>query len=596
MGMGRGEEAEKGIPRIRPLPEELIRLIAAGEVIERPASVVKELVENSLDAGAREVVVTLEGGGLRRIEVADDGIGILPEDLPLAIQRHATSKVPEGRGLQGVSTLGFRGEALAAIAAVSRLRIVSRVADQPTAYGITHEEGRTGPVEPAGRGPGTTVEVRDLFHATPARRKFLGTESIEGLRVLRLLERMYLCRPSVRYVLRSEGREIARYPATLDLREAAVAVFGRALRSGSFEFRGSGGPGVWVRGIASHPSVSRRGGSGVVTAVNGRLIQEHLVQEACREAYGDLLPGGRSPVVILHVEVDPSRVDVNVHPAKREVRWENPKDLRENLVHILRSRLAELPRAGVPLSLLPVWQRAGREDLPGPLAPIKPAPEGWTSAQTTPFVAPLPEGGEEVPALRGTGGFPSLRILGQVGALYLVTEDLEEPGTLVLVDAHAASERIGYERLGEELREARQVLLQPYDLELTPRQQEALRRHRAELERWGFEIDPFGGASYRVRSVPTLLGLRGRPEQVGELLEELADGGRGVPGDSEFERRRKTVACHMAIRAGDRLDLAEMRRLLQTLSATPRNFSCPHGRPILVRVPRPVLNQWFRRP
>ncbi len=620
-------------PRIRKLDERTIHEIAAGEVIERPASVVKELVENALDAGAHEVGVRVRAGGLELIEVADDGCGLLPTDLPVAFERHATSKLSDARDLPTVRTLGFRGEALAAIAAVSRVTLTTRTPGSPEGSRLRVEGGIQGDVEPAARSLGTTVEVRDLFFNTPARRKFLRSGTTEGLRIVELLEGLYLAHPDVSFRIAQEDRPEVRYPASTSRKEAAARVFGVKFVEGAFDFSGAAGPGLWAEGVASHPAFSRGTGRGIVLCVDGRVIASKSLQDGVRFAYHEVLPSGRFPVVLLHLRTEPGRVDVNVHPAKREVRFEREGELRDALQSLIRSRLRDQPRDApaqgrLPSSGLPSGKEGAAPSrsssasssslFPGHQTPdeLGPVPltrplgseAGMANASgVRPFIStserPLaltrarPLDGAGPPVVVGaTAVHPGLLVLGQVGDLYIVGESQSSPRALVLVDAHAASERVLYERLRSAEPPARQELLSPFEVELTPRQRATFESYGTELLRAGFVLEPFGRTSFRLRSVPFFRGHRAKPEAILRLLDELADAGRGSPRDPLRERVAKSAACHMAIRGGDVLSMNEMHRLLEDLYACPESFTCPHGRPIMLTLPRDRLDRWFLRP
>lgn len=597
--------------RIRRLDERTVHEIAAGEVIERPASVAKELVENAMDAGAHDIRVRWAEGGLSLLEVADDGMGIAAQDLPVAFERHATSKLEDARDLPQVRTLGFRGEALAAIAAVSKVRVVTRTPESPEAVEAVVEAGRLEGPRPAARAPGTTMEVRDLFFNTPARRKFLKSAATESLRITETMESLYLSHPDVAFHLLPDGREPTDLPAVGSLREAAARVFGTGFLERAFEFQGAGGPGLWIRGVASHPGFSRGTARGIVVVVDGRVITSKALQDGVRFAYREVLPQGRFPAVLLHLTTEPGRVDVNVHPTKKEVRFEKESELRECLHNLLRAQLRDQPREITPAvrgEVADLFGSSRRGNLAAAsrseVAPtpsivghqsVLPDLEGTASGSFPPLAPSLGagEGGTRVP---GTSVHPPLRLLGQVGALYVVAEDASAPGTLVLIDAHAASERVIYERLRANEPAARQELLVPLDLELTSRQRRALEVYGTELERAGFGVEPFGPGRYRLRAVPFFRGHRARPEGVQRLLDELADGGRSAPADPLREKVAKSAACHMAIRGGDALSFPEMSRLLSELYACPESFTCPHGRPIMVTFPRERVDRWFLRP
>jgi DNA mismatch repair protein MutL len=585
--------------RIRPLDDLTVRRIAAGEVIERPASVVKELLENSLDAGARQVDVRIEEGGLASIEVSDDGAGIPPEDFPELFQRHRTSKLASGEDLSAVRTLGFRGEALASIAAVARVRVTSRAAGEGEARQLTVEGGNRSPVRSEARGTGTTVRVEALFGQTPARRKFLRSAAPEALRIHQVLDRAYLAHPTLDLRFLSDGELRFRYAAHSTLPEAAAELLPSAFVESAFPFRGSVGPGAWVEGLASGPAYSRGNADGIFLSVNGRPFSSRPLQEALRWAYRERLPRGRYPVVILSLTLDPERLDVNVHPTKREVRFQHEAELREALGALLHGALSDQPR---PHDLPP--PRSPSPGLP-PAGPAQiamaPAPP---LAPSRSFVPPLagfdatpppsePPHGEVLP---GRNGLPSVRLLGQIGRLYLVAEDVDGSGALVLFDAHAASERLLYERLKAGRPATQQRLLFPRDLPVPPALLAVWEAHADGLAAQGFDAERFGRDRLRLRAVPAPFGRAVAAESLPALLEELSAEGSAAGADRLGEAWLKTAACHLAIRAGDELDLPEMRRLLDELYALPENFTCPHGRPISVRISRERLDRWFHRP
>jgi DNA mismatch repair protein MutL len=604
--------AEKTVPagpaasqRIHRLDESTVRQIAAGEVVERPASVVKELIENSLDAGAREIRVTVEGGGTELIEVSDDGWGIPEEEFALAFERHATSKLRDAASLPNVTTLGFRGEALASIAAVSRARLTSRASGSEEAHEMVVEAGKRSLPHSAARSVGTTVEVRDLFFNTPARKKFLKTPGTESLRIADLVERVYMANPSVTFVLFSGGKEVARYPAAASLKEAATNVFGEEFLERSFGFSGTGGPGIWVEGIASHPALTRGTSTRIALAINGRAIFSRPLTEALRSAYLDIIPRGRYPLALVHLKVEAGYVDVNVHPTKREVRFQWEEELRNSLRSLVRSHLDLAPRTSP----------ANRPAVPRPTASrLSPAPsQGTLKGYLGPELAGLEPRGVQAPVgvsvthvlgeAHGVTRSP-ITILGQIGDLYIVGElagdaspgEKESAPSMVLIDAHAASERVVYERLkGTEL-VSHQDLLAPVEMELTPRQIETWKLFQGEIAMMGFVVEPFGGRSFRVHAVPSFMWHRVQPERLLAVLDELSEGNEAEVRESLHERVAKTVACHMAIRGGDAMTMGEMKRLLEELYDTPENFTCPHGRPIMVTISREELNKWFHRP
>jgi len=568
--------------------------IAAGEVVERPASVVKELVENALDAGATHVTIRVEGGGLERIEVADDGTGIPSEELELAVERHATSKIDPQGPVELIGTLGFRGEALAAIASVSRLRLLSRPPDREMGDGISVVGGTPAGRLVAPRAPGTTVEVEDLFFNTPARRKFLKSPPSEQVEVAQTLERTYLARPHVTLRFEAEGREVATYPATSELTDAAARVLGSEFLHGSF-LAGGEVPGGRLHAALGRPPLAATSARGLHIAVNGRAVVSRPIQQAVRVAFGDYLPRTRFPVGVVHLDITPDRLDVNVHPTKREVRFTRERELADAVRVRVREALIGTPQVAE------LAENAGRS--PAGLA-------SWAAGRSTPG-ASVPESGAagisasrqrtlegvihsgsvaEVPA---SPGHPRVVLLGCLQALYWVAEGDEG---LVLIDQHAASERVLYETLRRERPIVRQTLVEPVTLRLTGTQRSALLAHAPAVAQAGFEVEEFGPGTYCVRSVPSFSGRRARAEAVTEMLDELAAGGRPTMPDGLSERTAATLACHAAIRAGDVVSAGDFSRVLASLYALSESaYSCPHGRPIVLQIPRSRLDRWFLR-
>jgi DNA mismatch repair protein MutL len=581
-----------GVPRapIRRLPREAIEKIAAGEVVEGPASVVKELVENAIDAGATEVDITLEGGGLERIVVADDGAGIPAEELSLAVERHATSKLAGSRDLAQVTSLGFRGEALAAVAQVSRLRIVSRTPEASSAHGLTVEGGTPGPVFEAARSVGTTVDVRDLFFNTPARRKFLHAPASEQVDALATIERLYLAQPSVAVTVTAGGQELAQYPRATNLEEATAWVFGSEFVSSHFTVRSPRDSPVQFFGALARPTVSRGTSVGIQVSVNGRAIFSRPLTQAVRAAYQDYLPRTRFPVGAVQLTLDPSRIDVNVHPTKREIRIQGEREVADALRRAIRTALvggpqvADLaaPRAqvrGTTPSATPSLRR-------GPSRPAETAVEAAAKQTRLDAVGPAHR-------VSGTARHPALALLGSLFHLYWVAES---DGDLVLIDQHAASERVLYDELRAAGRLGRQELMEPVRVSLTARQRSALAAHAETLRASGFIVEAFGGDQFRVRSVPSYRGHRAEASALASLLDELADGGRPTVPEGLAERVAASVACHAAVRAGDDVSAEEIGRILEALYRTDTPaYACPHGRPVLVRLPRSRLDGWFLR-
>ncbi len=582
---------------IQRLDPTTIERIAAGEVVERPASVVKELLENALDAGASAITVRLANGGLDRIEVADNGGGIPPDELELAVERHATSKIaPEGPIELG-TTLGFRGEALAAIATVARFTLTSRAAERDAAESIRVDGGTRGARSLAGRAPGTTVEVRDLFYNTPARRKFLRSPAAEQVEIARTVERVYLAHPSVAVELIADGQRLGTYPAAPELADAASRVLGPEFRRGSFRVEGPV-PGGRVEGYLGRPALAASSSRSLYLSVNGRAIEARAIQQSVRAAFGDYLPRARFPIGVLHLELGSADVDANVHPTKREVRFARPSEIAEAVRLRVRAGLVAGPQVA-ELSDAVLAPRSATLPASRSLPPsgdseagaVAGSASGRARFQQQTLAGRLPESASA--SVAGVRGHPRLVLYGCLQSLYWIAEGDEG---LVLVDQHAASERVLFEGLRKDRPVTRQSLVAPVPLRLTGAQEATLAAHGADLHRAGFEVAPFGPGVQAVRTVPSFGGRRAQPGAVVELLDELAAGGRPTQPDGLVERTAASLACHAAIRAGDSVPPAEFARVLDALYALAEPaYSCPHGRPILLQIPRSRLDRWFLR-
>jgi DNA mismatch repair protein MutL len=546
---------------IRLLPPHVADAIAAGEVVERPASVVKELVENSLDAGARRVTVEVRGAGRTLIRVVDDGSGIPPDDLRLAFQRHATSKVASLEDLEEIGTLGFRGEALASVAAVSDLECRSGASRVRLRGGEVLEEGAAMPV------PGTTVEVRDLFANTPARLRFLKTEATEQAACLKVVQAYSLFYPEVRFEVLIEGRATLRTGGGGDPRLAAGGALGSEVAAELMPVEGEG-----VTGLVSQPRLSRGSRDAILVAVNRRPVSSRSLGYAIEECYVGLLEKGRYPVAVLNLSIDPRAVDVNVHPAKREVRFHDERSIFGRVQRAIRAAL----QGSLPYRLesvaAPAFDAQGFQ-MRAPVLHEAPPP-----AFTVSDPPPAPAG--EV-----------LRPLGQVLDGYLVAEGAIG---VVLVDQHAAHERVLYNRFLARLAggpAATQPLLLPETLELDPPQAAAASDHVERLAALGFEVEAFGPGAVRVLAAPVETPASRVPEAVRELLAVLAD---ARPQDL-VEKAAASLACHSAVRFGDRLDPTEQRRLLRELEEAESSITCPHGRPTRLILDWQDLKRHFRR-
>ncbi len=606
----------------------MVNRIAAGEVVERPASAVKELVENALDAGASEIQVQADGGGLTRILVADDGAGLTAAELPLAVERHATSKLnPDADGaydLLRISTMGFRGEALPSIGSVSRLSITSRARDVADAHAIFVEGGAVSAVSPAGfPGPhGARVEVRDLFYATPARLKFMKSERSEALAITEELKRQAMAHEAVGFALDIDGRRSLRLPAE------AAGDAGRLARLATILGRDFSDnallidhvrEGVRLSGYAGLPTYNRGNAAHQYLFVNGRPVRDRLLQGALRGAYADFLARDRHPVAALYVELDPELVDVNVHPAKAEVRFRDPGLVRGLIVGGLRHALAGAGhRASTTVSMAAL---GGFRPNSAPPQGYQSGPSGagfsawrqggWTPATAAALAQAIP-GLSEIsaraeleypPGMAEPGAepafdpvdFPLGAARAQVHETYIVAQTRDG---VVIVDQHAAHERLVYERMKAEMAEggvARQALLLPEVVELDPAEAERVLARADELMALGLVLEPFGAGAVLVREVPALLGETDAAGLVRDIADDLAENGQALALKERLEDVCSTMACHGSVRAGRRLTAPEMNALLRQMEATPHSGQCNHGRPTYVELKLADIERLFGR-
>ena len=598
---------------VRQLSEGIVNRIAAGEVVERPASVVKELVENALDAGATRIEIVTDGGGRRSIRVSDDGAGMTREDLALAVERHATSKLPDD-DLLDIRTLGFRGEALPSIGAVAHLTIATRHAGAAHGWTITVDGGRKSDVKPAALTEGTRVEVRDLFYATPARLKFLKSDRSEGEAIRETVRRLAMSRPDVAFTLAGEERAPVTWPAALPGAAGRLArladILGAEFRANAVEVRGGHGP-VAIEGFAALPTLSRANSLGQYLFVNGRPVRDKLLIGVVRAAYADYLPRDRHPIVALFVAVDPREVDVNVHPAKAEVRFRDGGLVRSLLIRALQEALSrEGQRAATTggsatiAAFRPALPRRGGWDWrQSPARPIDPRgiPMGgprYASGLAEAAQAAFDVGG---PDARIDLAAPDLldRPLGaaraQVHETYIVAQTRDG---IVIVDQHAAHERIVYERLKATLATtgiARQILLIPEIVELDAADVERLIARTEELARYGLAIEPFGPGAVAVRETPALLGEIDARALLRDLAEHMEEWDEALPVERRLMHVASTMACYGSVRAGRRLKGEEMNALLREMETTPNSGQCNHGRPTYVELRLADIERLFGR-
>lgn len=623
---------------IRPLPDILINQIAAGEVVERPASVVKELVENAIDAGASRVDIDLEEGGVRLIRIRDNGSGIAPEQLPLAVSRHATSKIADLDDLESVATLGFRGEALPSIASVSRFTLASRRAHDEHGSALQIEGGKIGEVTPRAHAPGTTVEVRELFYNVPARRKFLRAERTELGHIEEWLRSLALARPDVELRVSHNGKASRRYkPGDLYSDARLAETLGEDFANQAVRVDHSGA-GLRLHGWIAQPHYSRASADQQYLYVNGRSVRDRSVAHAVKMAYGDVLYHGRQPAYVLFLELDPTRVDVNVHPAKHEVRFRDSRLVHDFVYRTLKDALADtragmsaqeigaVPAHPVDATTTPMVSSAGASgfglvrgpapgsgsgggggfsgwrpqqplglqvaDAPAAYAALYAAPSGAERGATLP---PMPsENG--LPVTSADAGVPPLGYaIAQLHGIYILAENAEG---LIVVDMHAAHERIGYERLKnahDGIGLQSQPLLVPITLAVGEREADTAESEAETLAALGFEVTRAGPGSLHVRSIPALLAHAEPEGLLRDVLTDLREHGQSRRVASARDELLSTMACHGAVRANRRLTVPEMNALLRDMEITERSGQCNHGRPTWARFSLAEIDRWFLR-
>jgi len=620
---------------IRVLPEEVATRIAAGEVVERPASVIKELIENAIDAGAGEIRLEIQGGGQQKMRVLDDGCGIPADEVELAFARHSTSKLAAVDDLECIRTLGFRGEALASIAAVSRVTLVTRAKDEPVGTLLRLEGGQVVAREPSGRPPGAAITVSDLFFNLPARRKFLRNERTERRHIDVLVTRYAMAYPHVRFSLAHEGRVTFQSHGSGDLRQVLLSVYGANHATQMIEVAGTDAPGeIRVSGYASRPSLQRSNRNEITLLVNGRWVQDQSLTFAVVQAYHTLLMTGRHPLAVIRVDLRPEDVDVNVHPAKTQVRFRDGDAVFRAVQRAVRRALLdqasapELQTDAVPAQVTPA-EAAPNPDWPGawptPEQMVRRArlralgaqapPSGpATATTTTQFSLPLPrttpagpptphtepqstlraEPQDEANSQSAARSLPFLRVVGQLGLTYIIAEG---PEGMFLIDQHAAHERVLFEKFlaeKEQARVASQALLEPVTVELTPEGAGLVEENLEALLALGFDAVAFGGHTVLLRAVPALLADTDPQSVLDEIVADLQVG--DDPLASEMEGRIVRRVCkQVAIKAGQALSRPEMEALVRQLEACASPRTCPHGRPTMIHLSAMQLAQEFGR-
>ncbi|MGE5798868.1 MAG: DNA mismatch repair endonuclease MutL [Syntrophaceae bacterium] len=589
--------------KITVLPEEVASKIAAGEVVERPSSIVKELLENALDAGATDITIELRGGGKELIRIADNGSGIEPGDVPRAFERHATSKILTVADLYDVRSLGFRGEALPSIAAVSRVEMATRRRGDVAGTRIVVENGRILANEAVGCPEGTTIAVSRIFDSLPVRKKFLRQDSTEQGHCLDIIVRVLLPHGRVRAKVAAANRTLLEIPRTESLRERIVLMMGTDLRNHLVPVEGDG-PGMRLSGFVSRPDFTRSSTRSMFFYVNGRYVRDAVLSQAVMNACRNLLEARKYPACALFIEMPPDSIDVNVHPAKLEVRFRRPQDVRELLHRGLSEALSGVrpTTGGSPAVETHRWHAApGRTGVYEALrrysitSGIAARPSGPASGpvEDVPDVAEGQDGlFSQGSAERTPVSFSSLGYLGQIEGTYLV---FSAPGVMILLDQHAAHERILYEQLKRSKDAGLEVqsLLIPELLEMNPRDFHLLVASRELLQEAGVEVAPFGENTAIVKSVPSLLGQADVKALVREILDGISDS--GLPQDEKRHRILIGMACRGAIKAHQVLTVDEVRRLCRDLDCIPFASNCPHGRPVFIELPAAVIERMFKR-
>ena len=601
------------------LPEQVASQIAAGEVVERPASAVKELVENALDAGARSVSVEILGGGSALIAVADDGIGMTRADAILSLRRHATSKIRSAADLTAIRTLGFRGEALASIASVSHLRMQTRRAADDNGVEVAAEAGNIEDTRACAMAAGTRIEVRQLFFNTPARLKFLKTLATEQGAIAESFQRVALANHHVAFRLTSDGRVVFDLPRANSVLERFRQVFGAKIATKMLAFDLER-PGIRAQGLAASSQESFASGRMLFTFVNGRAVRDRMLIRAVEQAYQTLIPRGRHPATLLFVDMRPEEVDVNVHPMKTEVRFRNGGAVFDVVYHALRDRLADqtesasaantvdapVPAASddaamglITMSSKGAPDRADdrapsmRSDTPLRLVPDAPIEKAFQRPLTLAYDRDA-RGGPAA-AAAPIPMYSKLRVIGQIFAGYIALETEEG---LLLIDQHAAHERVTFEKLRRELRDGgirTQAMLAPVPVELNPARASQVHAALSEIRAMGFEVEPFGPTTLLLKGAPAVFGPEGGAKLLTDMIESMGEAGFRGGGESAFENWLKQLACHGSVRVGRVLELAEIHSLLAELDRTEFKTNCPHGRPVHIQFGRGQIERMFRR-
>jgi DNA mismatch repair protein MutL len=607
---------------IHILPEQVASQIAAGEVVERPASAVKELIENSLDAGARNLAIEIERGGLGLLSVTDDGCGMNREDAILSLRRHATSKIRSASDLSAIRTLGFRGEALASIASVAKMKLQTRASADPDSHGLELmiTGGDIDEERACGMAPGTRIEVRELFFNTPARLKFMKTVATEQGAIAEVVQKLALAHHAIAFSLAADGRQLFSFPRATSVLERVRQALGTKLAAQMLQFS-LGRSGLGVHGLATMSQESFATARMIFTFVNGRGVRDKLLARAVTQAYQTLMPRGRHPAVLLFLELRHDEVDVNVHPMKTEVRFKNSGAIFEIVYHALRDRLAnQSTQTGAAegrsqTDAVVLNTSIARESFSG--AVTNSAPQFAPTDRPLRLVAddpsanarieqrPLNLGFQRQPETAHNGVatmrdasvpmYSTLKILGQIFAGYIA---LESDDGLLLVDQHAAHERVTFEKLRAEMRAGGvriQAMLTPGTIELNPARAAHTEAALPELRAMGFDLEPFGPATLLLKGTPAVFGAEGGAKLLSDMLDSMGENGFRAAGEGALEEWLKQLACHGSVRVGRALEEREIQALLSELDRTQFKTNCPHGRPVHINFGRGQIERMFRR-
>ena len=576
--------------KIQVLSREMASRIAAGEVVERPASVVKELLENSIDAAATEITISIEKSGTSLIRVSDDGEGMAPEDLPLALERHATSKLRSDEDLFQISTLGFRGEALPSIASVSRFEITSRQAGYDSAYRLCVDGGNKTSAQMAAAATGTTIELRDLFYNVPARRKFLKSLPTEFSHICDIVNRLALAYPKIHFRLEHNGKTLIDFVAVRELHERLNQVLGREVADSLRPFEHTQGS-LSVTGYLSSAPTAFPNSRHLMTFVNRRYVRDKILTHAVLHGYETLLMKSRYPAVVLLLDIPYDEVDVNVHPAKYEVRFRRQSDVHDAVARAIRQALRVEAQQPSARSIVPWRQDYSASEAVLPYSTSVSTFEQSLVSESSQEVFLVPNRSNQI----RSGFFSSLSVLGQILGCYLVCSSAQG---LALIDQHAAHERVAFERLRKQMRAhtvERQTLLLHQTIELSAGEMMLLEKQLDALERYGFTLEPFGPSSYAITAIPALLPEGDYRPVVRQMVAELAEIDQSEELGQHLGERLATIACHSVIRANRQLEMHEMRALLRDLDETDFATQCPHGRPVLLEFSREELDRMFKR-